>query len=287
MRITDAVPVLLAIVNLASSNAFAQSASSPEPGSEAVPIFEVSADDSGKVLTIDPIAVLKGKTLTPVPDACVESEDSLQFEKKYLHVRTRYSLVFGGRSAGTVTVNGLNGAEWQVNVDSGVKLNGLTMAIAVGGFQLPTGISKRREPTAAEVEIAKNFAAGVFQKHGVPASSIANLSISQMWAVDLHGGPQLFVAAEIARKDGDGIDYSLSFLADRTGGVRFIFWFQHAAGETEAQAVYLVDQLDINGDGADELFLRRVFYENYRYEVYRQKGTGWEQEFATQILGCE
>lgn len=286
MNICKSFFALAVIATLAFANASAQSASSTE-SRPAVPIFEISADDSGKVLTIDPIAVLAGKKLTSAPDSCAESQDLQRFENKYLYVGARYSLIFGGRLAGTVKVTGLNGPEWQVNVDSSIKLKNLTMALAVAGLTPPNAASKRKNPTAAEMETARKMAAEVFREHQVPAASVTKLSISQTWVLDLHDRPQLFVAAEIARRDGDGIDYSLSFLGDPVGRVSFIFWFQHPPTETEGQAVYLIDQLDINGDGIDELFLRRVYYENYRYEIYRQEGKAWDQVFATQILGCE
>ncbi|HKW19546.1 MAG TPA: hypothetical protein VJO35_18700 [Terriglobales bacterium] len=287
MDVRNAVSGLAVIVTLAFSHVLAQPVSSTESRSGAVPIFEISADDSGKVLSIDPVVILTGKKFTPVPDACAESHDLLQFEKKYLYVGARYSLIFGGRAVGIVRVMGLNGPDWQVNADSSIKLKDLTMALAVAGLPLPKGISKRRKPTTAQVERAKRLAAKVFQEHDAPASLVTNVSISQISLVDLHGVPQLFVAAEIPLADGGGIDYSLSFLADLAGGVKSILWFQHSPGEAEAEALYLIDQLDIDEDGIDELFLRRVFYENYRYEIYKHNPNGWEKVFATQILGCE
>lgn len=79
---------------------------------------------------------------------------------------------------------------------------------------------------------------------------------------------------------------SLFFVAKTTGNVASVIWYQHPQSETDAEALYLVDLMDLLGDGVNELIVRRVFYENYRYEVYKRQGQEWKQIFQTAVFGC-
>ena len=76
------------------------------------------------------------------------------------------------------------------------------------------------------------------------------------------------------------------FTAKLRDGIPSVVWYQKAQSETEAEAVYIVDLIDLDGDGVNELVVRRAFYENYRYEVYKRRNGKWEQIFKTDILGC-
>jgi hypothetical protein len=67
--------------------------------------------------------------------------------------------------------------------------------------------------------------------------------------------------------------------------VKSIVWFQQPKSETEAEAVYFIDKLFTTTKG-DRMFVRRVFYENYKFEVYRYQDGSWIREFASDFLGC-
>jgi hypothetical protein len=94
------------------------------------------------------------------------------------------------------------------------------------------------------------------------------------------------VAAELERSDKLGTQYSLFFTARLNSGAPTIVWYQRTQSETEAQGIYMVDMLDLDGQ-ANELIALRQLYENYQYEVYKRSGCGWEQVFRSEVLGCE
>jgi len=81
------------------------------------------------------------------------------------------------------------------------------------------------------------------------------------------------------------MEYSLFFVGDAVSDEKSIIWFQQPGGETDAEAVYLIDFLPAEQNG-ERMFVRRVFYENYKYEVYRRGDGRWIREFASEVFGC-
>ena len=79
---------------------------------------------------------------------------------------------------------------------------------------------------------------------------------------------------------------SLFFTVKTTSDDPSVLWYRHPQLATEGEAVYVVEVIDLDGDGINELIARRVFYENYRYEVYRRQDGRWKEIFETEVLGC-
>lgn len=251
------------------------------------PVFALLEDEKTHSVIIDPMLLLDGKILRPLPDPCNESGALRNFNAQYLAVGATYDLIFGGVRQGIIVVKGLDGEDWQAVPHTSISLAGLTMALAVSpSISRKTG-NIRRDPTPTERNHAKRVGESILRSKGVPANLVDRMQIDQIAVTAISGVPKVFVALEIEREDKLGMEYSVSFIADLDTDSNSIIWFQHALSETDAEAVYLVDQLDINGDGADEIFTRRVFYENYQYEVFAYRSSGWDKEFATQVLGCE
>jgi len=111
------------------------------------------------------------------------------------------------------------------------------------------------------------------------------MRLAQVTATELNHSLKLVVSVEVERADELGMEYSLFFVTDPIFNEKSVIWFQHPKSETDAEAIYLIDHLDPDQNG-DQMFVRRVFYENYRYEVYRYHDGRWRQEFASDIFGC-
>lgn len=265
---------------------------------DAIPVFELdqpepAAGVKNVGVAIDPILLVNGKQIQAAPYACdsdsdVEKEEKA-FDDRYLRPGTRYRVVYGGREAGTaiVRVPEPNAPGTNVDVEGGVSVHGITMALAVGpGLRLKSE-GLRRDPTAAELDKAKQIVRTIFASHGTHSSDLERLTIDQATVIEVESGiPEIAVSAEITRTDKYGMEYSLFLTSQLDGGTPSVIWYQKAQSETEAQAVYIVDLIDLDGDGVNELVARRAFYENYDYEVYKKRNGKWELIFKTDILGC-
>ncbi|SRR5260221_1990432 len=122
---------------------------------------------------------------------------------------------------------------------------------------------------------------------GVKASIAARLRVDQLTVVEfVPGVPEIVASVAVETDDESGMQESLFFIAKTTSNDHSVIWYQHPQSETDAEAVYLVDFMDLDGDGVNELIARRVFYENYRYEVYRRQDGRWKPIFQTDVFGC-
>lgn len=260
-----------------------------------IPLFalqqaEHSLGVKSEGVTIDPILLLQANKITPVPEHCEPTTEQGLFDDTYLRPGSSYTVIFGGSDAGTATIKPEEGdfVDTRVQLSKPVPIYGLNMALA-GPRILARKSGLRRDLDSDESRMARHTAEEILAAKGVNRRDIRKLFLHQAIAIELSPDvTQILVSARIDRPDGNGVEYSLSFAADdRDGGNHSTLWYQHAQSETEAEALYTVDVVDLDGDGVNELVARRVFYENYKYEVYKREKSGWEKIFSTGILGCE
>ncbi|MBI1750861.1 MAG: hypothetical protein HY234_05605 [Acidobacteria bacterium] len=259
-------------------------------------LFAIEMNPAGQA-TIEIVArIASGKFIT-APYSC-DTNDALatQFEAKYLGTGSRYRLIFGGAAAGTAAVQPPkeNFADVAVEVKSRVRLSGLTMALATNSQTLGSQAGARREPSDIEWAVAKDLVRRVFREKGVPAASLERLRIDALAVsvLEKNGKPALIGTATIERADKTGLEHSLFFIAQRdvsgTGFAPVLVEYAQAASEIEGKEDFFVDHVDVDGDGVDEVVTRLVFYENYRFRIFKKKkGEGiWQKVFETETMGC-
>jgi len=276
-------PLLLLLI--ITSAALGQHAGSSKR-SEPIPIFALLGSEKDDSISIDPMMFIDGTRIRSVPDPCTESSALQEFQSRYLKSGSVYPVIFGGVQQGTAMVTKLEGEEWLVHLDSGAPIHDLTMALAVGSSGLGRSRGLRRSPTMGEQEHIAKLAAEIFRKRGASVSSLARIRIDQAAAIEIDHSLKLISSVEIETADQSGMEYSLFFVAEPGLSKESIIWFQHPMSEVNAEAVYLIDYLARDGARPGRLVVRRVFYENYRYEVYALRGGKWTKEFASEIFGC-
>ena len=257
----------------------------PAPAkNEVIPVFALLGSDRNNSVSIDPMLLIDGQQIRSVPNPCTETPALRDFESQYLKPGATYPVVFGGVLRGTASVTKLEGEEWRVRMDSDVQINADTMALAVGSSSLG-GSGVRRNPTAAEQKRIEQVARELLTSKGVPAKSLPRMRLIQVTATELNHSLKLLASVEVERSDKLGMEYSLFFICDPVSDEKSVIWFQQPEGETDAEAVYLIDFLRAEHNG-ERMFVRRVFYENYKYEVYRRADGRWTREFASEVFGC-
>jgi hypothetical protein len=258
----------------------------PAPAkNQAIPVFALLGSDRDHSVSIDPMLLIDGQQMRPVPNPCTETPALHDFENQYLKPGATYSVVFGGALRGTASVTKLEGEQWRVRMDSNVQIDADTMALAVGSSSLGGGSGLRRNPTAIEQKRVEQVAREILTSKGVVAESLHRMRLTQVTAAELNRSLKLIASVEVERSDNLGMEYSLFFVCDPISDEKSVIWFQQPEGETDAEAVYFIDVLHAGHHG-DRMFVRRVFYENYKYEVYRRGGGRWIREFASEVFGC-
>jgi hypothetical protein len=252
---------------------------------EAIPVFALLGSDRDNSVSIDPMLLIDGQQIRPVPNPCTETPALHDFESQYLKPGATYPVVFGGVPRGTASVTKLEGEEWRVRMDSDVPINADTMALAVGSSSLGSSSGVRRNPTAVERKRIEHVARELLTSKDVPAKSLSRMRLTQITATELNRSLKLIASVEVERVDKLGMEYSLFFICDPVSDEISVVWFQQPEGETDAEAVYLIDFLPAEYN-SERMFVRRVFYENYKYEVYRHRDGRWIKEFASEVFGC-
>lgn len=293
------VSLFLLIASLATSQQASPIYAHSAPENALVPVFQLARPDptegvQDNAVTIDPILLLEGKEIVAAPYQCDSgpevAKQAESFDDRYLKPGTRYTVIFGGEEAGTATIKSPdpNLPVTSVELDSPVRIHGATMALAVarGMFLKKAGL--RRDPTTSERARAEHIAQTIFTSRGAQPADLKRLILDQVTVVEFEAGaPEIAAAAEVERSDKLGMEYSLFFTTRLNGDTPLVVWYQHAQSETEGEGLYIVDVIDLDGDGVNELIARRELYENYRYEVYKRRADRWEQIFKTEVLGCE
>jgi hypothetical protein len=278
----QAIFLLLIVV---AATALGQKRVSPPAKNDVVPIFALLGSERDSSVSIDPILLIDGQQIRSVPNPCTETQALHDFQDQYLKPGATYPVMFGGIQRGTASVTKLDGDEWHVRLDSDVRIQGMTMALAAGSAALVAQMGSRRDPTAIEQRHIEQAAREILTSEGVPTESLTRLRLTQVTAAELNHSQKLIASVEIERADKLNMDYSLFFVLDPLSDKKSVVWFQHSKGETDAEALYFIDLLVAEHNG-DRMIVRRVFYENYRYEVYKNRDGRWTREFASEVFGC-
>jgi hypothetical protein len=264
-------------------------------------VFAVLND--GKI--VEPIAKIERGMLLPISDGADEDAKLVKFVGDYYKVGTKYKLVFGGANAGVVSITkSLRDTECMRNqaqagvVSTRAKLKGMVMGLATNAAVKGSGV--RRLPTAAERTEIEALVRGEFGKNGITASILKNLKYHNLTALDLDSDGKaelvgsywvepaakeralLFFIAEIA---ADG-KYAIGI-----GEFKTVKEEEVMSGEIKHldDGVYhelLLDALDINADGAAEVFTYVQSFEGSGFNAYSRKNGKWERIFDGSNYHC-
>jgi hypothetical protein len=260
----------------------------------------------GSEFAIEPVAMV---TKTPGPCAgCwrLHFEDALRDDvpddvfaaRYYRHGRT-YRVLTGGFDAGTATVEKptmLGCISLAATVKITPPLPPTWPALAVGSLHVPSRKAYRLEPAAAEEKAMSRLARRELSKRGLPPPLLAKLEQTDFLSPDLNhdGRRDLIGSFEVKDESRRTPDYYRIFLiaaADDAGGYRaeYVGYFRlnTAQNENGTQAVTVVDTLDLDEDGTDEVITSTQGYEGNEYQILKRGHNGkWTIIYRGGGSGC-
>ena len=268
------------------------------------PIFAVLGDGT----SIEPVGYVDGRgRMTPAIDGASERRVLNAFHKTYFAKGKTYSLIFGGKSAGTVTVTSSDPSAECINFLGKVTtkttktpLKGNVMALASAIKLTKPGSGVRRLPTPAERAEIEALIRAEYAKNGVPESATANLRSHNLTALDVDSDA-------IAELVGSyWVDLSpterglLFFIAHRGTDGKYMFGHSEYGKVSQSETmsedikdvdsgVYherLLDIFDVDGDGVSEIFTYVMSFESAGFNVYKRKSNGWALHFETSNYHC-
>jgi hypothetical protein len=284
--------------------AAAVATSSPEPKV----LFSITEGSESNELAMEPVAMV---TKTPGPCAGCwkvsfeepprgdEHNDAKEFAERYYARGRTYRVLVGGAEFGTARVSketSLGCVSLAASVDVAPPLprrnNWYRHGLAVGSLHIAPRKSVRREPTAAEEKALWNLAERLFRRRGVPASLFPNMEGGGFLSTDLDGdGKRDLIGSFVARNPKTNDEYQLFLIAlgDDSGGYRpeYVLYFPPTKNENTVENVVLVDTIDLDEDGIDEVVLSRHYYESHEFEIVKRgPGGKWKRVYRGGGSGC-
>ncbi len=260
-----------------------------QPGSRDV-LFAVSVDEKG-AYSVQPVVELQnGRAFEP---RVVASDTGCRdFAPQWSAAGRCYTVLFGGERVGRATVSGPSQAS--VKLTRAIRLaprasgrRGDT-ALATSSPSLGREMGTRRPPEAVERAAAIEFARAEFVRRSVPARLLSRIQVVQLTASDLNrdGRQDLLGVARIDPVNDDGPVRTLFFVAegDASGYRPALVRYHSGSGETYGLES-LVDHLDLDGDGVDEILTVADGWEWFTYRVYSRRGGGWVRTYEG--YGCQ
>jgi hypothetical protein len=259
--------------------------------------------------SITPILIIdQGSYKNPIAGDS-DAEEISRFAADYYQKGQKYRVLFGGAEAGTLTVKKSTQdqecmrTEAEVVMQSSARLNTNVMALATNSTSLGRAKASRRAPTASERSAILPLAQNAFKQKGVPASLLPSLDTVNLTAMDLNGdGKEELIGSYVVKKRTGGQErYVLFLLAEpqgnsyKAGLTQYAHYTQKdimSGGEIDAigqGGLYterLVDQLDLDNDGAAEVVTITTGFEGDSYMIYGRKGGGWQKIYEFGKYRC-
>jgi hypothetical protein len=241
---------------------------------------------------LEPIFVLENGRLTEAPTTGVGEEDTpqtLTWAKDYFSVGRTYRVLRDGTDLGEARVLSRGeGGCWSFDAYVALSNPG---AIRQGGMALATDSrvwgrrpTQRLKPTASETAAIDSILAHEIERSSQRADPLAhNRFKTTTHVLDLDGRGSRTVVADLFRiSDGEPkwSGHEALVIAERDSSGRLT---PSALARGSGQ---LLDHVDIDGDGMDEIIIQIWGYESLTFEVLKKIGKGWAVIFRGGGYGC-
>ncbi|HEX8775953.1 MAG TPA: hypothetical protein VF735_20450 [Pyrinomonadaceae bacterium] len=272
-------------------------------------LFIVSSPVAGQA-SILPIMIIDGGNYKAPVAGDSDAEEISRFAADYYRKGQEYRVLFGGGSAGKLTVkNSTKDLECERTSAAvalqtpQVRFNSNVMALATNSDSLGTAKGSRRAPTNAERAAVMPLALAAFRQKGVAASLLPSMDTVNLTATDLNGdgkaeligsfvvkktkgGQERFVLFLLAEPDGNAYKPALSNYERFTQKDMMSGASIDAIGQTGVYTERLVDHLDLDADGTSEVVTMKLGLEGDGYTIYRKQQGRWQTLYEFSNYRC-
>ena len=248
-----------------------------------------------RALVLDPIARIKGATLTdPLPEGKDVEAASNNFEKIYFVPGSTYSLLFGGNEFGSITVEKAEavGCEGQTATAKASKPTPLGLdALAVSTLDgIRTHDNWRHVASEEQRSTFVRLASEYLKGHGAETFALEKLKVPSLRATRLkRAGPDTLIGNVILEEKTKIHDLFL-VIEVQLGMAQPIIASYHVSNDpedrTDRQQERVLDQVDLDADGTDEIVTMSGYYESWDYAIYREQNGEWKLAYKGGGGGC-
>lgn len=288
--------LILLTVSAAFSQKRGKTAAKPKPV-----VFAVL--DDGK--TLEPIGEIDKGELIAIPG---EGDDKslMNFVRTYYQPKTNYSLIFGGKLNGLVSVVSSNpksdcgkNLATVATKSSRTNLKGLVMGLATNARTQAVSNGVRRFPTYTERAEAEALVRAEFAKQGVSEEAIKNLHYYNLTALDFNNDGKAEMVGTFWTESSPKERNLLFFIAEQASNGKYEFGYSDyqkitpddlMSGELkdldELGGELLLDILEYNGDNTAEVFTINRAFEGNNFYVYSKIDGKWKRVYEGYNYHC-
>ena len=274
---------------------------------KATVLFVVSAGQLPNADIVPFVIIEQGKFKQPVAGDSDAKEIS-SFANAYYSKGRKYRVLFGGGEAGSLTVKKSNKdsecatTSADVTLQSQAKLNRNVMALATNSDSLGGGKNTRRAPTPSERAALMPLVQAAYKQKGVPAALLPSLTTVNLTALDFDSdGNAELIGSFVVKKQGvSPARYALFLIAEPQGNSYRTTVLQYERFTNKEimsgakisdieNGVYLerlVDGLDLDNDGANEVITVANGLEGDSYFIYKKQGGTWNKVYEFGNYRC-
>lgn len=264
-------------------------------------IFEILGQEKGKIpaaSTIEPLVVIENGKLKKPPeyDYSKQKESDAayeRFEKQYFGRGRKYPLLIGGAEKGFVAV-GEPVAESCISlsatVTTSVPLSNAQFALAATTTNGLGVHADWRKPVVPQQRAEfLRLVSRVLARNKVQNISESLIKVDNLRSTRLsEAGPiALIGSATLKRKSGIHQVFLVALYKD-SEYEEAVSSYHLARDEDDASASVenLVEQVDLDGDGTDEIVTINTYYESWDYNIYKGENGSWKKVYQGGGGGC-
>lgn len=280
---------------------FARPVSHAQTGPSTTIVFEILGEEKGKIpaaSTIEPLVMMENGQLKKPPeyDYSKQKESDAayeRFEKEYFLRGRRYPLLIGGAEKGFVTVGkpvGEGCVSLSATVTTSVPLSNAQFALAATTTKGLGVHADWRQPVSPQQRAEfLRLASNVFERQKVKSIVESSERVDNLRSTKLSeaGPPVLIGSATLKHKTGI---HQVLLLAEKKVSeyeeVLSSYHFARDEDDASASIENLVEQVDLDGDGTDEIVTINTYYESWDYNIYKWRDASWKKIYQGGGGGC-
>ena len=265
-------------------------------------IFAVLNDGT----TLEPIAYIEKGKLTATVNGSDEPNIIAAFSKTYYKPKGTYGLVFGGVSAGNVSVKSSDPkSDCAKNMatitatSAKAKLKGNVMALATNATT-KSGAGVRRLPTAAERKEIETLVREEFVRNNVPGNATNDLKYQNLTALDVDGDGKAEMVGSFWAEPSNNERNLLFFIADKKANGKYALEYKDFRTVKKDEIMsgdlkdleggtlheLLLDTFDYDGDGVSEIFTYTPSFEGAGFASYKREKGKWTRSYEYSNYHC-
>lgn len=264
-------------------------------------IFQILGQEKGKIpaaSTIEPLVIIENGQLKKPPeydygkqkesDAFYES-----FTKEFFSHGRKYPLLIGGAEKGIVTVGepvAISCLSLSATVTSSVPLSNAQFALAATTTKgLGIHADWRKPVSANERGEFSRLLKAALRRQKVANISEPHLKIDNLRSTKLvEAGPGVLIGSGTLKLK-TGIHQVFLVAEKKTTEYEEAlssYHFGQDEDDASASVENLIEQLDLDGDGTDEIVTINTYYESWDFSIYKLEKGAWKKVYQGGGGGC-